>query len=54
MEKIETALYMIPVTLGKTSHEKVLPSYNHDIIVNIRYFIVENIAGLLKHKFIEL
>lgn len=42
---IEPALYLIPVTLGETDIEKVLPSYNHDIIVNIKHFIVENIRS---------
>lgn len=46
--KIEPALYLIPVTLGKTSFDRVLPSYNHDIIVNIRHFIVENIRSACK------
>ena len=40
---IEPALYLIPVTLGDTEINQVLPSYNHDIIVNIKHFIVENI-----------
>ena len=39
------ALYLIPVTLGDTSIESVLPAYNHDIIVGIRHFIVENIRS---------
>ena len=42
---METALYLIPVTLGETPVEQVLPSYNHDIIVQIKYFIVENIRS---------
>jgi 16S rRNA (cytidine1402-2'-O)-methyltransferase len=42
---METALYLIPVTLGDTPVEQVLPTYNHDIIVNISYFIVENIRS---------
>ncbi|MFA6938100.1 MAG: SAM-dependent methyltransferase [Treponema sp.] len=42
---METALYLIPVTLGETEVTQVLPSYNHDIIVNIKYFIVENIRS---------
>ena len=48
MEKIEKALYLIPVTLGKTAYSKVLPSYNHDIIIQIKYFIVENIRSACK------
>lgn len=39
------ALYLIPVTLGDTPIEKVLPSYNHDIIVDIKHFIVEDIRS---------
>ena len=42
---MEAALYLIPVTLGGTSVEAVLPSYNHDIIMNIKFFIVENIRS---------
>ena len=43
--EIEKALYLIPVTLGETEIEKVLPSYNHDIIVQIKHFIIENIRS---------
>ncbi len=43
--EIEKALYLIPVTLGETSIEQVLPSYNHDVIVGIKHFIVENIRS---------
>ncbi|MEO5138793.1 SAM-dependent methyltransferase, partial [Bacteroides ovatus] len=32
---METALYLLPVTLGDTSIEKVLPSYNKEIISGI-------------------
>jgi len=39
------ALYLIPVTLGETSIDQVLPSYNHEVIMGIRYFIVENIRS---------
>lgn len=42
---MNSALYLIPVTLGDTEIEKVLPSYNHDIIVGIKHFIVENIRS---------
>lgn len=37
------SLYLIPVTLGDTSIEKVLPPYNRDIVIEIKHFIVENI-----------
>lgn len=39
------ALYLIPVTLGETPIEQVLPSYNHEVIMGIRHFIVENIRS---------
>lgn len=42
---IETALYLIPCTLGDTPIDKVLPAYNHEIIVGIRHFIVEDIRS---------
>ena len=38
-------MYLIPVTLGETPVEQVLPSYNHDVIVHIKHFIVENIRS---------
>ncbi len=39
----EPALYLIPVTLGDTSHDHVLPAYNASIVGTIRHFIVEEI-----------
>lgn len=39
------ALYLIPVTLGETPIEQVLPSYNHEVIMGIRHFIVEDIRS---------
>ena len=36
-------LYLIPVPLGDTPHERVLPSYNREVILSLRYFIVENV-----------
>ncbi len=42
---METALYLLPVTLGDTPVEKVLPPYNREIIVNIRHFIVEDVRS---------
>ena len=42
---MDTALYLIPVTLGETEISQVLPAYNHDIIVGIKHFIVENIRS---------
>lgn len=45
INNVETALYLLPVTLGDTPLEKVLPSYNKEIITAIRYFIVEDIRS---------
>lgn len=37
------SLYLIPVTLGDTPIEQVLPAYNKEIICSIRHFIVEEV-----------
>lgn len=42
---MELALYLIPVTLGDTPLENVLPSYNADIIRQIKHFIVEDLRS---------
>ncbi len=42
---MEVALYLLPVTLGDTSIEKVLPAYNREVIVNIKHFIVEDVRS---------
>ncbi len=42
---METALYLIPVTLGGTTIESVLPSYNKEVVLAIRHFIVEDIRS---------
>lgn len=42
---MQPSLYLIPVTLGETSIEQVLPSYNKEIILSIKHFIVENIRS---------
>lgn len=42
---MEAALYLIPVTLGETSVDQVLPSYNREVVLSIRHFIVENIRS---------
>ena len=42
---METALYLIPVTLGETSIESVLPAYNKDVIMSIQHFIVEDVRS---------
>lgn len=39
------ALYLIPVLLGETSVERVLPAYNKEVILGIRHFIVEDVRS---------
>lgn len=43
VEPLSAALYLIPVTLGDTPIDQVLPPYNADVIRGIRHFIVEEI-----------
>ena len=45
VEIMEPALYLLPVTLGDTTIEKVLPSYNKEIILGIKHFIVEDVRS---------
>lgn len=42
---MDTALYLIPVTLGDTEISKVLPEYNAGVIAGIRHFIVEDVRS---------
>ncbi len=42
---METALYLIPVELGETPVSQVLPEYNHQVIREIKHFIVENVRS---------
>ena len=42
---LEPALYLIPVTLGDTPIDQVLPAYNRQVILGIRHFIVENVRS---------
>lgn len=44
-KKIESGLYLLPVTLGETSIEQVLPAYNKEIILGIKHFIVEDVRS---------
>jgi 16S rRNA (cytidine1402-2'-O)-methyltransferase len=39
------ALYLIPVTLGDTPVERVIPSFNTTVISGLKYFIVENVRS---------
>lgn len=40
---MQASLFLIPVTLGETEHRNVLPEYNREVILELKYFIVENI-----------
>ena len=42
---MENALYLLPVTLGDTEIDNVLPLYNREIIRQIKFFIVENVRS---------
>lgn len=48
---METALYLLPVTLGDTAIDKVLPAYNAGIIREIKHFIVEDVRSA--HRFLK-
>lgn len=38
-------VYLIPVPLSDTGHERVLPPYNKQVVTSLRYFIVENLRS---------
>lgn len=40
---LQAALYLIPVPLGETSIDRVLPDYNRTIIAGIKHYIIENV-----------
>ncbi len=40
-----SALYLLPVTLGETSIDAVLPPYNREVIRQINHFIVEDVRS---------
>lgn len=42
---MKAALYLIPVTLGDTEIDHVLPNNNRNIIAGISHFVVENIRS---------
>ncbi|KAA6350002.1 Ribosomal RNA small subunit methyltransferase I [termite gut metagenome] len=42
---MDAALYLLPVTLGDTAIDSVLPTYNKNIILNITHFIVEDVRS---------
>lgn len=42
---MDAALYLLPVTLGDTPVDKVLPAYNREVIRGIKHFIVEDVRS---------
>lgn len=42
---LDAALYLLPVTLGDTPTDQVLPPYNTEVIRCIRHFIVEDLRS---------
>ena len=36
-------LYLIPVLLGETAIDQVIPNYNKEVVSELKFFIVENI-----------
>lgn len=42
---MDVALYLLPVTLGDTAIDSVLPAYNKEIIFQIKHFIVEDVRS---------
>ena len=42
---MQASLFLIPVPLGETAIDKVLPPYNKEIISSIKHFIVENVRS---------
>lgn len=42
---LKPALYLIPVPLGDTPIDQVLPVYNREVIAEIRHFVVENVRS---------
>lgn len=40
---INPVLYLIPVLLGETAIDQVIPNYNKEVVSELKFFIVENI-----------
>lgn len=40
---MQASLFLIPVTLGDTALDRVLPPFNREVILGIKHFIVENV-----------
>lgn len=41
----EAAVYLIPVPMGDSTPDRVLPQYNIDVVRGIKHFIVENVRS---------
>ena len=46
-QKAQGTIYLIPVELGPTPQQRVLPPFNRELILGIRHFIVEEIRSAL-------
>lgn len=44
-QKAQGTIYLIPVELGPTPQQRVLPPFNRELILGIRHFIVEEIRS---------
>ena len=44
-DALPPALYLLPVTLGDTPIQQVLPPYNAEVMAHIRHFIVEDVRS---------
>lgn len=42
---MEAALYLFPVTLGDSPVEQVIPTYNRELLVRVKHFIVEDVRS---------
>ena len=42
-------LYLIPNTLGDSAINTVMPDYNHDIIMGIKHFMVEDVRTIRRY-----
>lgn len=54
---LKNTLYLLPVTLGDTEINKVIPQQNIDIIKNIKHYIVEDVRSarrFLKKAYAEI
>ena len=41
----QPTLFLIPVTLGETSIDRVIPAYNKEVILQTKHFVVENVRS---------